>query len=149
MLTAAAAESGVPAPFLVCEGCGSSQVRASLGKRRGDKEKALNGKRPYRCLSCGLRFYSAACSDAQKSARRTRTFGRRIRSSWKHNRSFAVRMGVFLVMLLMFLLCLLFLTRYKPDNSSSRGLTPRPGVYICRDASCRAKRLPRHRSVVS
>ncbi len=53
-----------------------------------------------------------------------------------------MRAGVFLLMLMMFLLCLLFLTRYKPDNSSSRILTP-PVVHICHDAGSRERRLPR------
>jgi len=124
-MTAVTAECADRAPSLACESCGSCKVRPSLGKRTGDKERASNGKWPYRCLSCGLRFYSGASGDAQTSGRRTRTLKRRFRSYWKHNRGLAVRTGVFLLMLLMFLLCLRFLTRYQPDNTSRGSLAPR------------------------
>jgi hypothetical protein len=149
MLTATTAERAVPGPSLACEGCGSCKVRPSLGRRTGDKEKASNGNWPYRCLGCGLRFYSSACSSAPKSTRRRRTLGQRIRSSWKHHRGLAVRTGVFLLMLLMFFFCLRYLTHYQPDNSSSRSLTPGSGVQIYRITSRPARNLQRYVSVVS
>ena len=139
----------VPGPSLACEGCGSCKVRPSLGRRTGDKEKASNGNWPYRCLGCGLRFYSSASIDGPKPARRTRTLGRRMRSSWKHNRGLAVRTGVFLLMLLIFFFFLRYLTRYQPDNSSSRSLIPRSEVSIYRNTSRPVRNLPPHVSVFS
>jgi hypothetical protein len=144
----ATAERAVPEPSFACQGCGGRQLRPSLGRRSGDKERSAKGEHPYRCQSCGLRFYSARI-DTQQLARRRRTTGRRIRSSWKHNRGLAVRAGVFLLMLLMFFLCLHYLTSYQPDNSSSRSLTPRIGIPTYSAASRPVGILPPYFSIVS
>ncbi len=106
----------------VCPHCNSPETRLSRETKSGDRARAEAGEFPHRCRDCGLRFFAPAQPEAAAAAVRSRARERRLRGFFKDRKHTLIQIAVFLVVLVLFLLCLRYLAHYHPDESPSSRL---------------------------
>ena len=109
----------VPHQIAVCPNCKSPETRLSRETKSGDRAHADQGEFPHRCRDCGLRFFAPADPEAAAAAVRSRARQRRVKTAWKDRKHQLIQLAVFLVVLVLFLLCLRYLAHYHPDETPS------------------------------
>ena len=113
-----------------CNSCGSSDVRPSHQSERNDADYALLGQSAYRCRDCRNRFYAPAANH-WKGGKKSRLHHRSFRSKLKRCKRALINAAVFLVILGLFLLCLIYMSKDHPDAQASYTTAcPCPNVHL-------------------
>jgi len=102
-----------------CQACGNLDVRASHQKAAADEAEARNGHIAYRCRNCRTRFYSDRPA-VKLPERRHRSHRNGLLTVLTQRKREIINASIFLLVLGVFLVCLLYLMKYRPENESRR-----------------------------
>jgi len=111
-----------------CPKCDSTEARRSRHSKWKDVFHSPLGQQAYRCRSCHARFYApkpaeppAAASASTSDTSQKRHHKSKSRS--KSRRRHLVEAGVFALMMIIFIFCLLFITRQRTSGEGSNSIS--------------------------
>jgi hypothetical protein len=109
-----------------CPKCGSTEARPSRHSKWKDIFHTPLGQQAHRCRSCHARFYapkppqSTAAAPSSASADETsRKRHHKSRGGSRRRRRHLIEAGVFALMMIIFIFCLLFITRQRGPGQQS------------------------------
>jgi hypothetical protein len=110
---------------MTCPKCGSTEARPSRHSKWKDIFHSLLGQQAQRCRSCHARFYAPeqpqstatpAPASASENSRKRRN---KKRGGSRSRRRHLIEAGIFAVMMIIFIVCLLFITRQRDPGQQS------------------------------